>query len=122
MENVTGLTPTGKRVLVEMFNVEEKTAGGILITTTTQEKEAMAQTLGVLIAVGKGAEGHNALDGIAPGDMVLFARYSGIPLEFDKIMYRLMNVDDVCGKTTKAPDFCMRAARSSQEVFGVNAQ
>lgn len=77
-------TPCFNTVIVKIDVVkEEKSAGGIVLTNDTRESESLAETIGVLEAVGPLAFGlHKGLNGELPeklqvGDRVLFRRYAG---------------------------------------------
>ena len=114
MKNESGFIPTGDKVLVLVRQVEEKTAGGIVLPKIAQEKEQVAETIGTLLAVAP------ELEGVHLGDDVLFARYSGVDFPVEGKKYRIMRVQDVVGKVTKLPDFVMKGAKSSVESFGFN--
>jgi chaperonin GroES len=76
--NTSGLQPVEYKILIEPEEVEQKSAGGIVLATSTTEKEKMAQVRGRLIAVG----GNAFEDWKQPipkvGDTVLFAKYAGL--------------------------------------------
>src|SRR5437879_11880895 len=68
--------PLGDRVVVRRVKEEEKTAGGIIIPETAQEKPQE----GEIIAVGPGAlddNGKRVPPEVKPGDFVLFGKWSG---------------------------------------------
>jgi chaperonin GroES len=120
MENKSGLTVTGDKILVLLMTVEKKTAGGILLPQVSIDKEQMAQQMGTLIHVGSVANKSPQLEGIAIGDTVLFARYAGQHYPVDGQKYYVMRASDVLGKATKLPDYMLKGAAASHEVFGVN--
>lgn len=76
--NTSGLLPVEYKILIEPEEVEQKSAGGIVLAIATTEKEKMAQVRGRLIAVG----GNAFEDWLPPipkvGDIVLFAKYAGL--------------------------------------------
>ena len=76
------LKPLGSRVVVEPFEQEEITAGGIVLPETAKEKPQK----GTVISVGPGDRDENgkrvAMD-VAAGDVVLFAKYSGTEIKVD---------------------------------------
>jgi chaperonin GroES len=84
------------RVLLRRVEQEAKTAGGILIPDTAQEKPME----GEVIAVGPGARGD---DGIAhpldikAGDRVLFGKWSGTEIKIDGEELMIMKEADVMG-------------------------
>ena len=74
--------PLHDRVLVRRVESEEKTAGGIIIPDTAQEKPME----GEIISVGSGARSEDGkitpLD-VKAGDRVLFGKWSGTEVEMD---------------------------------------
>jgi chaperonin GroES len=116
--NHSGLVPTADKLLIQPLQVEEKTSGGIVLASDVLKKEQLAQTVGTIIAVGKTASSCPEMDGIAVGDIVLVARYSGAEYQVEGVTYRIIRACDVIGKANKLPDSVMRGAQSSVEVFG----
>ncbi len=88
--------PLHDRVLVRRVEQEEKTAGGIIIPDTAQEKPMEGQ----IVAVGSG---HKADDGtvialdIKAGDYVLFGKWSGTEVKIDGEDLIIMKESDVLG-------------------------
>ncbi|MHB8132970.1 MAG: co-chaperone GroES [Anaerolineaceae bacterium] len=76
------LKPLGSRVLVEPIEVEEITAGGIVLPETAKEKPQK----GKVLSVGPGDRDEDgdriALD-VKKGDVVLFAKYGGTEIKVD---------------------------------------
>ena len=74
--------PLQDRVVVRHVDPEQKTAGGIFISDTAQEKPMK----GTIVAVGPGARAENGkihpLD-VAVGDCVLFGKWSGTEITLD---------------------------------------
>jgi chaperonin GroES len=106
--------------LVVLLKVEEKTAGGIIIPQATQDKEQVAQQIGYIVDAGEEAWTAKEMRGVKPGDAVLFPRYSGSHFPINGDNYWIMQAKSVLGKATKLPDFVLRGADSTAEVFGVN--
>jgi len=88
--------PLHDRVLVKRVEQEEKTAGGIIIPDTAQEKPSE----GKIVAVGSGARGEDgtivALD-VKAGDMVLFGKWSGTEVKVDGEDLLIMKESDLLG-------------------------
>lgn len=118
--NASGLIPTADKILVEPMKVQEVTRGGIVLATSSLDKEQLAQTIGTVIAMGETAREAAEMEGIDIGDYVLFARYSGAEFPVDGLAYRIMRARDVIGKATKLPDSVIRGAQSSVATFGHN--
>ena len=99
VENVSGLIPTGFAVLVELDPVATKTAGGLYLPDTTVDKDKVSAVEGTLVAVSPAAfdyahwpEGSRKP---APGDRVLFKRYTGWEHERGGKTYKLLNDQDI---------------------------
>ena len=90
------LRPLHDRVLIRRVDPEAKTAGGIIIPDTAQEKPME----GEVVAVGPGARDANgvlhALD-VKNGDRVLFAKWSGSEFKLDGEDLMIMKESDVMG-------------------------
>ncbi len=71
-----GFRPLHDRVLVRRVEAEEKTAGGIIIPDTAQEKPQE----GEVISVGSGARAHDrnvTPHHVKQGDRILFGKWTG---------------------------------------------
>ena len=88
--------PLHDRVLVRRIAEETKTAGGIIIPDTAQEKPME----GEIIAAGPGARGENGklhpLE-LKPGDRVLFGKWSGTEVKLDGDELLIMKESDIMG-------------------------
>lgn len=110
--NSSGIIPMDKRVLVKPDSVETKTAGGIILPDSVNEKKAMAMMKGTVVAIGETAwfeAEHDARSygaefaRPAPGARVLIGKYSGVEVTgLDGESYRLMNDEDVIGRLEEA--------------------
>ena len=88
--------PLGDRVVVRRVKEEQKTAGGIIIPETAQEKPQE----GEIIAVGPG--GRDEAGKLIPidikvGDRVLFGKWSGTEVKIDGQELLIMKESDVMG-------------------------
>ncbi len=91
----TKIRPLGDRVVVKIVK-DEKTAGGIYLPDTAQEKP---QT-GEILAVGPGKildNGSRLAVDVAVGDRILFAKYSGTEVKLDGETYLLIAEKDILG-------------------------
>lgn len=88
--------PLQDRVVVRRVEQLEKTAGGIILPDTAQEKPMEAE----VIAVGPGsrtAEGRlDALD-VKVGDRVLFGKWSGTEVTLDGEDLVILKEEDIMG-------------------------
>ena len=86
--------PLHDRVLVRRVDSEEKSAGGIIIPDTAQEKPME----GEIIATGSGARTENGtvtpLD-VKAGDRVLFGKWSGTEVKVDGEELLIMKESDI---------------------------
>lgn len=98
MENKSGITPLGHRLLVLPNEVEEVSQGGIIIAIGTgKEREQLSQVMGVVVEVGATCwKDQSVGDWVKPGDTIMFGKYSGlITVGKDEVQYRLINDLDV---------------------------
>jgi len=88
--------PLGDRVVVRRIKEDQKTAGGIIIPDTVQEKPQE----GEVISVGPGARDEAgklvALD-VKAGDRVLFGKWSGTEVKIDGEELIIMKESDIMG-------------------------
>ncbi|HUG45651.1 MAG TPA: co-chaperone GroES [Sphingomicrobium sp.] len=88
--------PLHDRVLVRRVEAEEKTAGGIIIPDTAQEKPQEGEVL----AVGAGARDETGklvpLD-VKDGDRILFGKWSGTEVKIDGEDLIIMKESDILG-------------------------
>ena len=88
--------PLHDRVLVRRVTTEEKTAGGIIIPDTAQEKPQE----GEVISVGSGARADDGkvtpLD-VKAGDRILFGKWSGTEVKLDNEELLIMKESDIMG-------------------------
>lgn len=89
-------SPLHDRVVVRRIEQESKTAGGIIIPDTAQEKPSE----GEIVAVGAGARNDDgtvtALD-VKSGDRVLFGKWSGSEIMIDSEELLIMKESDLLG-------------------------
>ena len=88
--------PLHDRVVVRRVKSEEKTAGGIIIPDTAQEKPQE----GEIIAAGSGARDESGklipLD-VKAGDRILFGKWSGTEVKIDGEDLLIMKESDIMG-------------------------
>ena len=81
--------PLGDRVLVEPQEAEVKTASGIIIPDSAQEKPQK----GKVLAVGKGTK--DVEMELKVGDVVLYGKYSGTEIKLDDKSFLIMRQSDI---------------------------
>ena len=88
--------PLHDRVVVERLDSDEKTAGGIIIPDSAQEKPMQ----GKILAVGGGARDDSGkiqpLD-VKEGDKILFGKWSGTEVKIDGKDLLIMKESDIMG-------------------------
>jgi chaperonin GroES len=88
--------PLHDRVLVRRISADDKTAGGIIIPDTAQEKPME----GEIVATGEGARDESGkripLD-VKPGDRILFGKWSGTEVKLNGEELLIMKESDVMG-------------------------
>ena len=76
------IKPLGNRVVVEPFEEEEVTAGGIVLPETAKEKPQK----GKVLAIGPGErneDGERIPMDVSEGDSVLYAKYAGTEIKIE---------------------------------------
>lgn len=81
------IKPLADRVLVKTEKLEAKTASGIIIPDTAQEKTQTA----VVIAVGDDSEKIK----VTPGQKVLYDKYTGTPIKIDGEDHLILKSADI---------------------------
>lgn len=88
--------PLHDRVLVRRIEADTKTAGGIIIPDSAQEKPSE----GEIVSVGSGAKAEDGtvtpLD-VKAGDRVLFGKWSGTEIKLDGEDLLIMKESDIMG-------------------------
>ena len=79
--------PLGDRVLVKPDAVETKTAGGIIIPDTAQEKTQR----GVVVAVGDDKEKIK----VSVGQKVIHHKYAGTQIQIDGVDHLILKSNDL---------------------------
>ncbi len=88
------LRPLGDKVVVQLLEKEDKSAGGLYLPDSAQKKP---QT-GKVIAIGDGRlleDGKRAPMTLKVGDKVLFSKYGGNEVQIDGEEYTILDEDQV---------------------------
>ncbi|UQY80818.1 10 kDa chaperonin 5 [Candidatus Hepatincola sp. Av] len=94
------LKPLHNNILVVRHEQEQKTAGGILIPDSAQEKPIQ----GTVVAVGDGLRLENGQIqplSVKENDTVLFAKWAGTEIKLDGKEYLIMKESDLLGILVK---------------------
>lgn len=81
------LKPLGDRVLVKVQMSESKTAGGIIIPQTAQEKTQE----GVVVAVGTDSD----VIKVKENDKIMYDKYAGTQVKIDGIEHLIVKMQDI---------------------------
>ena len=85
------IKPLADRVLVEPSAAETKTASGIIIPDSAQEKPQK----GKVVAVGPGTKENPVT--LKVGDEILYGKYSGTELKHEGSDFLIMKESDIMG-------------------------
>ncbi|MEK9684022.1 MAG: co-chaperone GroES [Rhodospirillaceae bacterium] len=92
----TKFRPLHDRVLVEAAEAETKTAGGVILPDTAQEKPQE----GKVVSTGPGArdgDGNIIKMDVKKGDRILYGKWSGTEVKLDGKDYLIMKESDIMG-------------------------
>jgi chaperonin GroES len=81
--------PLQDRVMVKLEKNEAKTAGGIIIPDTAQEKTQQ----GLVVEVGPGTEKEKIT--VKPGDKVMYDKYAGSQIKIDGEEHLILRMSDI---------------------------
>jgi chaperonin GroES len=101
--------PLHDRVVIRRLNAEDKSAGGIIIPDTAQEKPME----GEVVAAGPGArneQGHIVALQVKAGDRILFGKWSGTEVKLDGEELLIMKESDIMGVIEGSPAARKKAA------------
>ncbi len=88
------LKPLGDRVVIELVELEEKTASGIVLPDSAKEKPQE----GKVVAVGTGRVTDNgekvALE-VSAGDAIIFSKYAGTEVKYEGKEYLILRESDI---------------------------
>lgn len=88
------LKPLNDRVIVKADEAEEKTAGGLILTSDSKEKPVT----GKVVAVGEGAttpEGNKLPMPVKVGDKVLYGKFGGTEVTVDGEELLILRAEDI---------------------------
>ena len=88
------LKPLGDRIVLRVKKEEEKSVGGIVLTTSAKEKPSTAE----VIAVGEGRYTHHGKviePGVKVGDVVVFEKFSGTEIKDGSETFLIVREGDI---------------------------
>ena len=90
------IRPLSDRIVVEPKELEQKSAGGIVIPDTADKDKPMQ---GTVLAVGNGkfVDGKMQPLQVKIGDRILFGKYAGTNIKLEDSEFLVMREEDVMG-------------------------
>ena len=87
------IKPLADRVVIKMLEAEETTKGGIILTSSAQEKPQVAE----IVAVGPGGvvDGEQVEMEVKVGDKVLISKYAGTEVKVDGVEYTILRQSEI---------------------------
>lgn len=86
---MTGIKPLADRVVIKKLEAEERTQGGLILTSSAKEKPQVAE----VVAVGPGTK--DVTMELKVGDKVVFSKYGGTEIKYQGEEYTIMRQDDI---------------------------
>ena len=86
---MTGIKPLADRVVIKKLEAEERTQGGLILTSSAKEKPQVAE----VVAVGPGTK--DVTMELKVGDKVVFSKYGGAEIKYQGEEYTIMRQDDI---------------------------
>ena len=83
------LKPTADNVVLKTCEVEETTASGIILSTSTKEKSVISE----VVAVGEGTADVKMT--VKVGDKVIAAKFAGTEVKLEGVEYTIAKMADI---------------------------
>ena len=87
------LKPLADRVVVKQVNAEEKTKGGIILSSAAQEKPEVYEIL--VVGPGGLVDGNEVKMEVKKGDKVIYSKYAGTEVKLDGEEYIVVRQNDI---------------------------
>ena len=84
-----GIRPLGDRVVIRKMEAEEKTQGGLILTSSAKEHPQEAE----VVAVGPGTKDEPME--LKVGDKVVFSKYGGTEIKYQGEEYTIMHQSEI---------------------------
>jgi chaperonin GroES len=94
---VTTIKPLDDRIVIEVLDAEEKTAGGIVLPDAAREKPQR----GKVTAVGTGKllkNGTRSPISLKVGDQVIFGKYAGTEVTINEVEFKILRESEVLAR------------------------
>ncbi len=87
------LVPLNNRIVLKEFKAEEKTKGGIILTSSQQKKPQEAEV--VAVGPGRMEDGKLIPMEVKVGDKVVYSSYAGTKVDLDDEEFIIVTSDDI---------------------------
>ena len=87
------IKPLADRVVLKQAKAEEKTKGGIILTSAAQEKPEVYEVL--VVGPGGMIDGKEVKMEVKAGDKVIMGKYSGTTVKLDGEEYVIVRQNDI---------------------------
>ena len=87
------LKPLADRVVLKRTEAEEKTKGGIILTTAAQEKPEVYEVL--VVGPGGIVDGNEVKMEVKAGDKVIMGKYTGTTVKLDGEEYTIVRQSEI---------------------------
>ena len=87
------LKPLADRVVLKQIEAEEKTKGGIILTSAGQEKPQVYEV--IVVGPGGFVDGQEVEMEVEAGDKVLMGKYAGTTVKLDGEEYTIVRQSDI---------------------------
>ena len=104
-----GIKPLGDRVVIKKAEAEEKTVGGLILTSAAKEMPHMAE----VVAVGPGTKDEPME--LKVGDKVIFSKYGGTDVKYEGEEYTF-EIKATARYAVSADFPCLRRANLPESV------
>lgn len=89
------IQPLGKRVVIKPEEVQEKTAGGLVIPPSASDEKRPAFGEVVKLGIGKDKKGNEIKFDVKIGDKVYFKKYAPEEIEVEGEEYLILESEDI---------------------------
>lgn len=87
------LKPLADRVVLKQVQAEEKTKGGIILSTAAQEKPEIYEV--IVVGPGGVVDGNEVKMEVKAGEKVIAGKYSGTTVKLDGEEYTIVRQSDI---------------------------
>ena len=87
------LKPLADRVVLKRTEAEEKTKGGIILTSAAQEKPEVYEV--IVVGPGGMVDGNEVKMEVKVGDQVIYSKYAGTEVKLDDEEYIVVKQNDI---------------------------